>query len=99
LSFIVGQHAHGATDEEISIGLKMHADTARARRVELRDAGLVLDSGKRRNTKSRRPATVWTAAISQEMATADPTPKTTSVLDWPEVYPCASCWGRERRKR
>lgn len=101
LSFIVGQHAHGATDEEISIGLKMHPDTARARRVELRDAGLVLDSGKRRPTQSGRAATVWVnsttmqkpAAAASQPSRPPATRPPTLAESW---YPCASFAGRGR---
>ena len=100
LNFIAGQRGHGATDEEISLGLDMKADTARARRVELRDAGHVHDSGTRRNNKSGRPAIVWVVSISHEMApTAAASPKPANRSDWPESYPCAYCWGRDRRKR
>lgn len=52
----------GKTDEEVSLQLEMKLDTARARRCELRDAGLVKDSGRRRATKSGRAAVVWIAA-------------------------------------
>jgi hypothetical protein len=97
LAFIVGRGEHGATDEQIAIGLKMKPDTSRARRVELRDKGLVLDSGRQRATQSGRAAVVW-VAISQEMATANPASTThvASKLDWHQLYPCADYWHRER---
>jgi hypothetical protein len=99
LSFIVGQDARGATDEEISTGLKMQPDTARARRVELMHAGLVQDSGKRRKTKSQRSASVWTAGISREMATPHPGPEAATASNPSGAYPCADWWDVERRKR
>lgn len=50
---------HGATDEEIREALGLRADTARARRCELRDLGRIRDSGHRRPTSSGRAAVVW----------------------------------------
>ena len=49
----------GATDQEIAAAIDMLSDTARARRVGLRDAGLVIDSGQRRASPNGRPSTVW----------------------------------------
>jgi hypothetical protein len=49
----------GATDEEISIDLKLQSDTARPRRRELQLAGLVIDSGRTRKTTNNRNAVVW----------------------------------------
>ena len=104
LAFIVDRDGQGATDEEVRRGLGLRADTARARRVELRDAGLVRDSGARRPVESGRLAIVWTstpALISQEiLAPVRPDAATGSSVpaDWPEHYPCAEVWGRERRK-
>lgn len=62
LAFIRGRGARGATDEETTLGLAMRSDTARARRCELADTGLVIDSGQRRPTLSGRRAVVWVAA-------------------------------------
>lgn len=53
------QASHGATDEQISIGLGMNPSTARPRRVELVQRGLVVDSGERLLTASGRRAAVW----------------------------------------
>ena len=44
-----------------SAPLRMKADTARARRCELRDAGRVHDSGQRRPTAAGRLSIVWVA--------------------------------------
>jgi hypothetical protein len=75
----------------------MKADTARARRVELRDAGHVHDSGTRRNNKSGRPAIVWVVSISHEMASGEPPAATKAAADNPakstDCYPCASFFG------
>lgn len=48
-----------ATDEEIQIELGIPGNTQRPRRVELCEAGRVVDSGIRRRTKSGRLAVVW----------------------------------------
>lgn len=53
------QDNNGATDEECALALDVRRTTAGARRVELVDAGLVVDSGKTRKTLSGRCATVW----------------------------------------
>jgi len=61
-AFIRNRGPHGASDEEVSEALNMKLDTARARRVELRDAGLVVDTGVRRATHTGRRAVCWVAA-------------------------------------
>jgi hypothetical protein len=55
LRFIAERGDAGATDHEIAAGLGMLSDTARARRCELRDLGLVRDSGERRLSPSGGP--------------------------------------------
>jgi hypothetical protein len=59
--FVVNRGDRGATDEEIAAGLNMKESTARARRVELRDAGQVRDSLRRRRSCSGRLCVVWIA--------------------------------------
>ena len=59
LRFVKSRREHGATDFEIAETLGISSDTARPRRVELRDAGLIVDSGRTRPTRSGHPATVW----------------------------------------
>ena len=49
----------GGTDEEIQRALDMNPNTERPRRIELVRKGLVMDSGLRRKTQSKRMATVW----------------------------------------
>lgn len=62
LAFILGQGEKGATDHEVSAALGMMLDTARARRICLRDTRhLLMDSGLRRRTPHNRKATVWVA--------------------------------------
>jgi len=51
----------GATDEEMQDMLAMNPSTQRPRRIELRDAGFVRDSGATRETRSGRNAVVWIA--------------------------------------
>jgi hypothetical protein len=57
--WLAGRGAQGGTDEEIQGALSMPANTQRPRRVELFDQGLVVDSGRRRETRSGRKAVVW----------------------------------------
>lgn len=52
---------YGMTDDEVEVALDMRHQTASARRRELVKAGRVRDTGRRRNTRSGRPATVWEA--------------------------------------
>lgn len=59
LAFIVGQGTHGATDDEGEAALGIKCQTYTPRRGELVALGLVVDSGRRRNTASGRPAAVW----------------------------------------
>ena len=51
--------ARGATDGEIQDALDMGGDTERPRRWELQKAGMIVDSGMRRRTRSMRMARVW----------------------------------------
>lgn len=50
-----------ATDEEISEGLNMNPSSVRPRRLELEQAGLVVESLPSRTTKSGRRASAWKA--------------------------------------
>ncbi len=61
LEFIRYRGAYGATDAEIVEELETDPSTARPRRVELRDAGLIVDSGCTRPSPSKHPMTVWVA--------------------------------------
>ncbi|MDY0169427.1 MAG: hypothetical protein RBS80_22985 [Thermoguttaceae bacterium] len=74
LAALVTRGRRGATDEELARELSMRGDTERARRVELRDAGLVIDSGRRRPTSSGRRAVVWIAATADQPAARSPDP-------------------------
>jgi hypothetical protein len=59
LAWIETTGATGATDEEIQEALAMNPSTQRPRRGELVERGWVADSGRCRNTRSGRGATVW----------------------------------------
>lgn len=61
LRFIRRRGRLGSTDAEAAAATGLIIDSARARRVELRDAGLVIDSGNRRPSPSGRQSTVWVA--------------------------------------
>jgi hypothetical protein len=52
----------GATDEEGMEATGIVASTYRPRRVELVEAGRIVDSGRTRKTRSGREAVVWVAA-------------------------------------
>lgn len=63
----VFKHVHslgfdGATCEECEVALRMKHQTCSARIRELRDAGLLRDSGRRRLTSSKSPAMVLVVA-------------------------------------
>lgn len=49
----------GATDEEVQIALGINHNSQTPRRLELVEAGLVVDSGQRRATISGASAIVW----------------------------------------
>lgn len=53
--------ASGLSDENVQDLLQMPASTQRPRRIELVRAGLVIDSGRTRLTRSGRSAVVWCA--------------------------------------
>jgi hypothetical protein len=52
-------HAGGATDEEMQRDIPMPANTQRPRRVELTEMGRIVDSNRRKLTRSKRHAVVW----------------------------------------
>jgi hypothetical protein len=72
--YLTGRGPSGATDEEIALDLGFTASTARPRRVELVELGLVKDSGKTRAGSSGRKMTVWIAC--EPTKEADPIPHT-----------------------
>ena len=57
----------GATDEELQRALRMNPSTERPRRVELVESELVIDSGRRRPTRSGRMAVVWTVREREQV--------------------------------
>lgn len=59
LALIHERGAEGLTDDEGEAQLGIKPQSYTPRRGELVKIGLVVDSGKRRNTDSKRPAAVW----------------------------------------
>lgn len=72
LAFIVSQGPHGATDDEGESALGIKPQTYTPRRGELVALRLVIDSGRRRNTASGRPAAVWVTHNHANPATLAP---------------------------
>lgn len=69
LGFLKGCGVHGATDDEIQVGLKLHVSTQVPRRRELVLAGKVMESGFVRKTRKKCNALVW---IASEVAAENP---------------------------
>ncbi len=61
LDCIREQGGNGATDDEVQVWLEMNPSTQRPRRIELRDHGFVVDSGRQRVTRGGEMAAVWVA--------------------------------------
>ena len=53
------RRTHGATTDELEKALHLSHQTCSPRVLELRKKGLVVDSGRRRLTRSMRKAVVW----------------------------------------
>ena len=67
LAFIRSRGDNGATDAEIYVLMRLDGfeglnSTLCARRVELRDGRLIVDSGRTRTTPAGRQAVVWVAS-------------------------------------
>lgn len=64
LAYIIREdRPKGATCDEIEVALSMSHQTASARVRDLFKAGIIRDSGIRRNTRTGRKATVWEAVL------------------------------------
>lgn len=61
VAFLKTKGEHGATDEEMQLGIPMAASTQRPRRIELVRRGLVVEAGTRK-ARSGRYATAWRLA-------------------------------------
>jgi hypothetical protein len=61
LGYIADNGSWGATCDEVEARSGLSHQTASARVNELRKLGAIVDSGRRRNTRSQRKATVWLA--------------------------------------
>jgi predicted ArsR family transcriptional regulator len=57
-----GSQPNGLTCDEIEVDLRFRHQTASARIRELVLAGFLIDTGRRRQTRSGRPARVYTAS-------------------------------------
>jgi transcription initiation factor IIE alpha subunit len=62
LRCLVSAGLDGLTDEEMQDRIPMQPSTQRPRRVELVRSGHVIDSGRKRETRSGRSAVVWVIA-------------------------------------
>lgn len=60
-TMIVSRGVRGATCEECEVELKIKHQTCSARITELKDKGLLRDSGRRGQTSSGRSAVIWVA--------------------------------------
>lgn len=61
VAFLRARGEHGATDEEMQLGIPMDQNTQRPRRVELVRRGLVVEAGTRKTRKGKY-ATAWRLA-------------------------------------
>lgn len=68
LRCIVDAGEEGATDEQVMDRLGMPLNTVRPRRLELVEAGYVLDSGETRPTVAGNAAIVWLATLDGALA-------------------------------
>lgn len=59
--FLKSRGEHGATDDEIQQALGYPRSSVGARRNELMNEGLIIDSGDTRATRYGRQATIWLA--------------------------------------
>lgn len=66
LSYVDGCQSYGATLDEICVGTGMLVQTASARIRELVQGLELIDTGKRRNTRSGKKARVYTRLIKGE---------------------------------
>lgn len=67
---LLAVNEHGLTDEQICEALRLNPSTERPRRVELVDAGFVVDTGERRRVASGGMAAVWGLTTSGREAAA-----------------------------
>jgi len=79
LKLLIERGSAGATDAEIAAVLKLPPDSAKPRRVELRQLGLVIDSGLRRPTPTGHLATVWCVRTAAHDAQPKPVTDTPSM--------------------
>lgn len=70
--FIRARGEHGATDDEVQVGLNLPGNTQCPRRLELAEAGRIATNGETRPTRKGRRAAVW-VAVDERSASANPT--------------------------
>jgi transcription initiation factor IIE alpha subunit len=70
LRFLASRGLHGATDDEMQLGLGMNPSTQRPRRIELYEGGHVAKLTNTRETRTGRQAAVWaaTAAVQHQLS-------------------------------
>lgn len=61
--YLCSRGSQGATDDEMQVALSLAAHTQAPRRVELKEAGCVRNSGHKRPTRTGRNAIVWIAIV------------------------------------
>ena len=66
LAEIIRSGELGRTDGELAEMLDLNPSSARPRRIELVEAGLIVDSGRTRKTASGRASVVWREATRAE---------------------------------
>lgn len=74
LEVIRSAGSRGMTDEEMQLATGLNPSTQRPRRIDLCNSGLVVDGGKKRLTRSLRPATVWEFVTASHAPSASPNP-------------------------
>lgn len=68
LRCVVDAGEEGVTDDQVRDRLGLELNTVRPRRLELVEAGYVIDSGDTRMTSSGNPAVVWLATLDGALA-------------------------------
>lgn len=66
-NYILSNGIDGATDQQIQDALSISESSERPRRKELLEAGLIIDSGERRPTRSGNASKVWIALVRHDL--------------------------------
>ncbi len=62
LDVVTARRSYGSTGDEVAVALDLHVTQVRSRLSELRAAGKIVDSGRRREGASGRRGSVWVLA-------------------------------------